>query len=67
MVDNQLRFTRESRRDWEKLGGGASCAGKDGVRAARAGMGAMGVVGAVRIKRVSLFRDSLFILTMKNV
>ena len=47
MVDNQLRFTRESRRDWEKLGGGASCAGKDGVRAARAGMGAMGVVGAV--------------------
>ena len=67
MVENQLRFTRESRRDWEKLRGGASCAGKDGVRAARAGMGAMGVVGAVRIKRVSLFRDSLFILTMKNV
>ena len=30
MVDNQLRFTRESRRDWEKLGGGASCAGRDG-------------------------------------
>ena len=34
MVDNQLRFTRESRRDWEKLGG---------TRA----VGGVGVVGAV--------------------
>ena len=34
----------------EKLGGGASRTGKDGVRAARAGMGVvegMGAVGAV--------------------
>ena len=51
----------------ERLGGGASRTGRDGVRAARARMGAVGVVGAVRIKRVSLFRDSLFILTIKNV
>ncbi len=38
MVENQLRFTRESRRDWEKL---------RGVRAARARMGGVGVVGMV--------------------
>jgi len=31
------------------------------------GMGAVGAVGVMRIKRVSLFGDSLFILTMKNV
>ena len=67
MVENEEGFLRESRRDWEKLGGGASRTGRDGVRAARARMGAMGVMRAVRIKRVSLFGDSLFILTMKNV
>ena len=49
----------------EKLG--ETRRNSEGVRAARARMGAMGVVGAVRIKRVSLFGDSLFILTMKNV
>ena len=38
MVENQLRFTRESRRDWEKL---------RGVRAARARMGGVGGVGMV--------------------
>ena len=38
MVENQLRFTRESRRDWEKL---------RGVRAVRVvgGRGAVGGVG----------------------
>ena len=63
----------ETRRNSE---GGASRTGRDGscgrdgsggssgVRAARARMGAIGVV---RIKRVSLFGNSLFILTMKNV
>jgi len=70
VIENEEGFLRESRRDWEKLGGGASRTGKDGVRAARARMeavGGMGAVGVVRIKRVSLFGDSLFILTMKNV
>ena len=38
MVENQLRFIRESRRDWEKLGG---------VRAVRV-VGGMGVVGGTR-------------------
>ena len=26
MIENEEGFLRESRRDWEKLGGGASCA-----------------------------------------
>ena len=39
---------RKTRRDSEKLGGGASCAGRDGMRAARAGMGAVEGMGAVR-------------------
>jgi len=32
VVENQLKFTRESRRDWEKLGGGV------GVVRARCGI-----------------------------
>jgi len=54
----------------EKLG--ETQRNSEGVRAARAEMGCerwegVEAVGGVRIKRVSLFGDSLFILTMKNV
>ena len=38
MVENQLRFTRESRRDWEKL---------RGMGAVRV-VGAVGAVGGIR-------------------
>ena len=49
MVENQLRFTRESRRDWEKL---------REVRVARAemeGVIAVGGVGAVGVVRAVKF------------
>ena len=58
----------ETRRNSE---GGASRTGREGGAVGGVGgvgvVGTVGAVGVVRIKRVSLFGDSLFILTMKNV
>jgi len=58
----------------EKLGetqrnseGGASRTGRDGSGGSCGSCGRGGRFRVVRIKRVSLFGDSLFILTMKNV
>ena len=44
MVDNDAVFLRESRRDWEKLGGVGAVGGVGGVGAVE-GMGAVGGMG----------------------
>ena len=46
MVENEEGFLRESRRDWEKLGGGGAVGGVGAVGAV-GGVGAVGAVGAV--------------------
>ena len=71
-----MRFTRESRRDWEKLGGmGAARAEMGGVIAV-GGVGAVRVVGVVRVvggvggdenKRVSLWGTHSFYNNEKSL